>query len=92
VFFLRLNHQTRFLRVKNVVFFSPGNLKYISFFNNKIKEINPKLLNGLTNLEEINFDNNQIKNISSYLFNGLSKLRKINFCNNLIIFNIFFLI
>jgi len=24
VFFLRLNHQTRFLRVKNVVFFSPG--------------------------------------------------------------------
>jgi hypothetical protein len=41
-FFLRLNHQTRFLRVKNVVFFSPGNLGFEFLFDFLKKKINQK--------------------------------------------------
>ncbi len=54
----------------------------MEFKYNNIKEINPKLFNGLANLEVINFEWNNIKKIHKNTFHGLINLKMLYLENN----------
>jgi len=54
-----------------------SHLEYIDIYDNKIKQLDQTLSNGLTSLKEINFRANQTTKIHSSLINGLTNLKSI---------------